>query len=90
MRVGKRLVSLGLISSYDERANLQSYPKLYKFSPIPRLQDFKINNKKASWETRYYDLDLMQSGRQDSNLRPSAPKALNNPSRTLCLQAITK
>ena len=30
------------------------------------------------------------SGRQDSNLRPSATKALNNPSRALCLQAMTK
>ena len=37
-----------------------------------------------------YDLDLIESGRQDSNLRPSAPKALNNPSRALCLQAMTK
>ena len=24
-----------------------------------------------------YDLDLIESGRQDSNLRPSAPKALD-------------
>ena len=28
--------------------------------------------------------------RQDLNLRPSAPKALNNPSRALCLQAISR
>ena len=36
----KRLVSLGLISSYNGRANLQSIPKLYKSSPIPRPQRF--------------------------------------------------
>jgi len=29
------------------------------------------------------------SGRQDSNLRPSAPKALNGPSAALGFQAIT-
>ena len=33
---------------------------------------------------------FIESVRQDSNLRPSAPKALNNPSRTLCQKVITK
>ena len=31
---------LSLISCYYGRANLQSYPKLYKSSPIPRPQRF--------------------------------------------------
>ena len=31
--------------------------------------------KKRVWVTRYYDLVFKWSGRQDSNLRPSAPKA---------------
>ena len=31
----------------------------------------------------------LQSGRQDSNLRPSAPKALNSPSAALGFQAIS-
>ena len=38
----------------------------------------------------YFRIVRSQSGRQDSNLRPSAPKALNNPSRALCLQTMTK
>ena len=37
-----------------------------------------------------YDLVFIKSGRQDSNLRHSAPKALNKPSWALCLQAMTK
>jgi len=32
---------------------------------------------------------LIESGRQDSNLRPSAPKALNSSSAALGFQAIT-
>ena len=35
-----------------------------------------------------YDLVLIESGRQDSNLRPSAPKALNSSSAALGFQAI--
>ena len=31
--------------------------------------------KKRAWETLLYDLVFIESGRQDSNLRPSAPKA---------------
>jgi len=31
--------------------------------------------KKRVWETLLYDLVFKWSGRQDSNLRPSAPKA---------------
>ena len=45
--------------------------------------------KKRVWETLLYDLDLIESGRQDSNLRPSAPKALDSPSAALGLQAMT-
>ena len=36
-----------------------------------------------------YDLVFIESGRQDSNLRPSAPKALDKGSEALCFQAIT-
>ena len=46
--------------------------------------------KKRVWVTHMYELVLIESGRQDSNLRPSAPKALNRVSETLCFQAITK
>ena len=31
--------------------------------------------KKASWETRFYNLVFKEWRGQDSNLRPSAPKA---------------
>ena len=34
-----------------------------------------------------YDLVFIESGRQDSNLRPSAPKALNRSSTALGFQA---
>ena len=50
---------------------------------------YKKAIKKRAWETPYYDLVFKWSGRQYSNLRPSAPKALNNLNRALCLQAIT-
>ena len=36
-----------------------------------------------------YDYVFIESGRQDSNLRPSAPKALNSPSAALGFQVIT-
>ena len=36
-----------------------------------------------------YDLVLIESGRQDSNLRPSAPKALISYSAALGFQALT-
>jgi len=36
-----------------------------------------------------YDLVFIESGRQDSNLRPSAPKALNSSSAALGFQAIS-
>ena len=43
-----------------------------------------MRNKKGNLGMAAYDLVLIESGRQDSNLRPSAPKAigqkLNNPS----------
>ncbi len=39
-----------------------------------------MRNKKGNLGMAAYDLDLIESGRQDSNLRSSAPKALNNPS----------
>jgi len=44
--------------------------------------------KKTGWETLLW-LGLLESGRQDSNLRPSAPKALNNPSEALGFRAIS-
>ena len=37
----------------------------------------------------YLRIVRSQSGRQDSNLRPSAPKALNSSSAALGLQAMT-
>ena len=37
----------------------------------------KLKIKKRVWETILYDLDLIESGRQDSNLRPSALKELD-------------
>ena len=45
--------------------------------------------KKRVWETLLYDLVFKWSGRQDSNLRPSAPKALNSHSSALGFQAIS-
>ena len=36
-----------------------------------------------------YELVFKWSGRQDSNLRPSAPKALDTPKRALRFRAIT-
>ena len=45
--------------------------------------------KKIVWEALLYDLVFKWSGRQDSNLRPSAPKALNSSSAALGFQAIT-
>ena len=36
-----------------------------------------------------YDLVLIESGRQDSNLRPSAPKALNYSFAALGFQVIS-
>ena len=36
-----------------------------------------------------YDLVFKWSGRQDSNLRPSAPKALDGANEALGFQAIT-
>ena len=44
---------------------------------VPLSQDETVNKKKRVWETLFYDLDLIESGRQDSNLRPSAPKTLS-------------
>ena len=38
---------------------------------------------------RFLRIVRSQSGRQDSNLRPSAPKALDRASEALCFQAIT-
>ena len=45
--------------------------------------------KKRVWETFLYELVFKWSGRQDSNLRPSAPKALNRSSAALGFQAIS-
>ena len=46
-------------------------------------------NKKGNSGKAAYDLVLIESGRQDSNLRPSAPKALDRVSEALGFQAIT-
>ncbi len=34
------------------------------------------NNRNKEFERPFYNLELLESGRQDSNLRPSAPKGL--------------
>jgi len=41
-----------------------------------------MRNKKASCEICCYDLDLIESWRQDSNQLPSAPKALDQQNAT--------
>ena len=48
------------------------------------------DNKKEILGNSLVLLCFEESGRKASNLRPSAPKALNNPSRALCLQAMTE
>tara|TARA_A100001035_G_C27374411_1_gene317141 strand:+ start:296 stop:481 length:186 start_codon:yes stop_codon:yes gene_type:complete len=35
-----------------------------------------MRNKKAGWETRFFNLDLIELERQDSNVRLGAPNAL--------------
>ena len=45
--------------------------------------------KKRVWETLSMTWFFYESGRQDSNLRPSAPKALDTPKRALRFRAIT-
>ena len=45
--------------------------------------------KMRVWETLSLTWFLHESGRQDSNLRPSAPKALDSSSKALGFQAIT-
>ena len=55
----------------------------YPFEGILRERLFEGNILLA--ETYCYNL----SGRQDSNLRPSAPKALETPKRALRFQAIS-
>jgi len=47
-----------------------------------------MRNKKGNLGMAAYDLVLIESGRQDSNLRPSAPKALNSSSAVIGFQAI--
>ena len=48
-----------------------------------------LYNKKESQGNSLYDLVFTESGRQDSNLRPSAPKAPDRDSEALGFQAIT-
>ena len=45
--------------------------------------------KKRVWVTHWYELDLIEYGRQDSNLRPSAPKVLISHSAALGFQSIS-
>ena len=48
-----------------------------------------MRNKKGNLGMASYELVFIESGRQDSNLRPSAPKALNSYSSALGFQAIS-
>ena len=41
---------------------------------VPLSQDEIVSNKKESLGNSLYELVFKESGRQDSNLRPSAPK----------------
>ena len=62
-------------------AYLRRYKKKARKLPLSRIEVVHYSRgqifpiKKRVWVTRYYDLVLIESGRQDSNLRPSAPKA---------------
>jgi len=49
-----------------------------------------MRNKKGNLGMAAYDLVFIELGRQVSNLRPSAPKALNSSSAALGFQAIAK
>jgi len=48
-----------------------------------------MRNKKGNLGIAAYDLVLIESGRQDSNLRPSAPKTPHRSSTALGFQAIS-
>ena len=48
-----------------------------------------MRNKKCNLGMAAYNLVLIQSGRQGSNLRPSAPKAPDRDSEVLGFEAIT-
>ena len=69
---------------------LQSYARYRKSSLKARsVSSFQLlYNKKESLGNSLYDLVFYESGRQDSNLRPSAPKALPTPLQALEFQAI--
>ena len=68
----------------------QSYARYSRISLNARSVSLfqKKAIKKRVWETLLYDLVFKWSGRQDSNLRPSAPKALISSSEALGFQAI--
>ena len=69
----------------------QSYARYCKCSLKSRSVSLfqLLYNKKESLGNSLYDLVFYESGRQDSNLRPSAPKALYRVSEALGFQAIT-
>ena len=48
-----------------------------------------VGNKNRVWETLQCELVFKWSGRQDSNLCPSAPKTLHRASKALDFKAIT-
>ena len=82
----KRLL-LAPSSPFSTYSYLQLLPSSPPSSPFSSENE---NNKKESLGNSLQLFGFYTSGRQDSNLRPSAPKALNNLSRALCLQAMTK
>ena len=49
----------------------------------------QMKNKKGNLGMAAYDLVLIESGRQDSNLRPSAPKALPTPLQAQAFRAVS-
>ena len=48
-----------------------------------------MRNKKGNLGMAAYDLVFIESGRQDSNMRPSTPKALEGSSAALGFQYMT-
>ena len=69
---------------------LQSYARYSKSSLKARsVSSFQLlYNKKESLGNSLYDLVFYESGRQDSYLRPSAPKALDTPLAALRFRSI--
>ena len=63
----------------DEAAKLCKVLQILAQSSLSRIV-LRESNKKESLGNSIYDLVFYESGRQDSNLRPSAPKAPALPS----------